>query len=59
VDSSPWTSNCISSEQLLCCHLSETNLPDLSGQLSKVILSSTIAKVYGKVSSVIEKPVAA
>ena len=38
---------------------SETNLPDLSGPLSKIIPSSTIAKVNKKVSSVIEKPVAA
>ena len=37
----------------------ETNLPDPSGPLSKVIPSSTIAKVNEKVSSVIEKPAAA
>ena len=37
----------------------ETNLPDPSGPLSKVIPSSVIAKVNEKVSSVIEKPAAA
>ena len=36
---------------------SETNLPDPSGPLSKVIPSSTITKVNEKVSSVIEKPI--
>ena len=38
---------------------SEINLPEPSDPLSKVIPSSTIAKVNEKVSSVIEKTVAA
>ena len=37
---------------------SETNLLDPGGPLSKVTPSSTIANVNGKVSSVIEEPVA-
>ena len=36
----------------------ETNLPDPNGPLSKVIPSSTIAKINDKVISAIEKPVA-